>query len=420
MLKIRRISMALKRIAIVFLPMIGLLSCVDQGDDRFIKVGVLHSMTGTMARSERAVVDATLLAIEEINKKGGLLDRKILPVLSDGQSDWGVFAEKAEELISEEKVKVVFGCWTSACRKNVKPIFEKHNHLLFYPVQYEGMEMSKNIVYTGATPNQQIVPAIKWVSDNIGKRIYLVGSDYIFPHVANRIVKDVVDVLGGEVVGEKYISLGSEKVDSVIDDIVKHSPDVVINTINGDSNVSFFSKLRTATKGRKFIPTMSFSIAENEITAMSELDLSGHFASWNYFQSIQTQDNKQFVERFRDKYGSHRTISDPMQAAYVGVKLWAKSVRLSRTDEPSGIRESVSRQSYAAPQGLVSVDIKTQHLWKRVRIGRINKDRQFDIVWESRESIRPVPFPSYKTPKEWQEFQTELYEKWGNRWESPS
>jgi len=211
-----------------------------------IKVGVLHSLSGTLAISETSVVDATLLAIEEINDKGGILGRPVEPIVVDGASDWQKFAREAERLITEEKVSVIFGCWTSACRKTIKPVIERNHHLLFYPVQYEGLEASPNIIYTGAAPNQQIIPAVKWASDNLGTRFFLVASDYVFPRSANAIIKDQVSILGGEILGEEYIVLGSSDVEKAIEGIVKTQPDVILNTINGDTNVAFFRELKSA------------------------------------------------------------------------------------------------------------------------------------------------------------------------------
>jgi urea transport system substrate-binding protein len=257
-----------------------------------IKVGILHSLTGTMAGSEKEVVDATKMAIDEINSAGGLLGKKIEPVVADGRSDWPTFAREAERLITQEKVAVVFGCWTSASRKTVKPVFEKHNHLLFYPVQYEGLEQSKNIIYTGAAPNQQIIPAVKWAFDNVGKRMFLVGSDYVFPRTANEIIKEQVKSLKGEIAGEEYVLLGSNQVDAIVKKIVDTKPDVILNTINGDTNVAFFKALRAAGITPQKIPTMSFSLAEAELTAMGSKELAGDYASWNYFQAIDSKQNQ--------------------------------------------------------------------------------------------------------------------------------
>ncbi|MGH8659546.1 MAG: urea ABC transporter substrate-binding protein, partial [Gammaproteobacteria bacterium] len=251
-----------------------------------IRVGILHSLTGTMAISETSVAEATVMAIEEINQQGGLLGRKIEPRVVDGRSDWPTFAKEAERLITEENVSAIFGCWTSACRKTVKRVVEKYNHLLLYPVQYEGLEQSPYIVYTGAAANQQLIPAVKWCFDHLGRKLFLIGSDYVFPRTANAIIKDHIAALKGKVLGEEYILLGSGDVKGVVRKIAQTRPDVILNTINGDTNVAFFKELRTAGITPKEIPTMSFSIAEDELRILGAAEMAGDYASWNYFQSI--------------------------------------------------------------------------------------------------------------------------------------
>jgi len=384
-----------------------------------IKVGVLHSLTGTMAISEASVVDATLMAIDEINAQGGIAGRKIEAVVVDGQSDWAIFASEAERLITEESVSVIFGCWTSACRKTVAPVFEKYDHLLFYPIQYEGLEQSPNIIYTGAAPNQQIIPAVKWSFDNLGKRFFLVGSDYVFPRTANAIIKDQIAALHGEIVGEEYILLGSTDVQGMVEKISMTQPDVILNTINGDSNVVFFEALRSAGITSDDIPTMSFSIAEDELRSMESSALAGNYASWNYFQSIDSETNLAFVNRFKEKYGADRVTDDPIEAGYFGVYLWAQAVEAAGTDNPQAVRRAVWRQSFAAPGGIVYIDPDTQHTWKTVRIGQIRADGQFDVVWSSEHPIRPVPFPLYRSFSQWDRFLQTMYSGWGRSWSNP-
>jgi urea transport system substrate-binding protein len=372
-----------------------------------------------MAISERSVVDATLLAIEEINQQKGPLGRKIEPITADGRSDWPTFAREAERLITEEKVSVVFGCWTSASRRTVKPIFEKHGHLLFYPVQYEGLEQSPNIVYTGAAPNQQIIPAVKWCFDNLGKKFFLVGSDYVFPRTANAIIKDQLGAIRGKVVGEQYILLGSSDVEEVVKQIVQNRPDVILNTINGDTNVAFFRELRAAGVTPNEIPTMSFSIAEQELRSLGTTNMVGDYACWNYFQTVDTEENMAFVESFKERYGIDRVTTDPMEGAYLAVHLWAQAVNEAGTDEVSAVRKSIANQTFRAPEGMVYVNAENNHAWKTVRIGRIRDDGQFEIVWSSEKPVRPVPYPIYRSPSEWHDFLDELYTGWGNRWSKP-
>lgn len=404
------------KIVVIFISILAIAGCGIGVYKKPIKVGVLHSLTGTMAISERSVKDATLLAIEEINARGGLLGRRIEPVIADGKSDWPTFAAEAERLITEEKVSVVFGCWTSASRKNVKPVFEKLNHLLIYPIQYEGLECSPNIIYTGATPNQQIIPAVKWFFDNGKKRFFLVGSDYIFPRSANEIIKTQILILGGEIVGEEYIPLGSENVKSAVGNIVITQPDMILNTINGDTNVSFFDELRKAGITPDKIPTLSFSIAEDELRSMNPKIMVGDYAAWNYFQSVDSEENTNFVSNFKKKYGDDRVTDDPMEAGYFGVYLWAQTINSIGTDDVEKVRRSMKGQSLLAPEGIVYIDSDNHHTWKTVRIGRIRADGQFDIVWTSGKPIRPEPYVSYKTKSEWVQFIDGLYEGWGQKW----
>jgi urea transport system substrate-binding protein len=375
---------------------------------RPIRVGVLHSLTGTMAISETSVRDATLLAIEELNAAGGVLGRRIESVVADGRSDWPMFAREAERLITSEQVAVVFGCWTSASRKTVKPVFEKYDHLLFYPVQYEGLEQSPNIIYTGAAPNQQIIPAVKWSFDHLGKQFFLVGSDYVFPRTANAIIKAQVLALGGTIVGEEYLRLGSREVEAAVQKIAASRPTVILNTINGDSNVAFFEALRRAGITADRIPTVSFSLAEDELRHMDARTMAGDYAAWNYFQSVDSPENRRFVQAFRARYGQNRVTDDPMEAAYFGVKLWALAVGSARTTKVSEVRKALRYQSLAAPEGIVSLDPVTQHTWKVVRIGKIRADGQFEIVWSSQDPVRPIPYPTFRTKPEWEAFLTEL------------
>ena len=384
-----------------------------------IKVGILHSLSGTMAISETSVVDATRMAIEEINEAGGVLGRQIEPIVVDGASDWPTFAAEAERLITKEQVSVIFGCWTSASRKTVKPVLEKHNHMLFYPVQYEGIEQSPNIVYTGAAPNQQIIPAVKWVFDHLGKRVFLVGSDYVFPRTANAIMKDQMAALGGEILGEEYILLGSSDVKGAVQKIVETKPNAILNTINGDSNVAFFRELRAAGVTPDKIPTMSFSIAEDELRTLGVKEMVGNYAAWNYFQSIDTKANQDFVKRFKKKYGAHRVVDDPMEAGYFGVYLWKQAVEEAGSDSVGAVRKAIANQSFAAPEGVVFVDPDNNHTWKTVRIGKIRDDGEFQIVWSSEKPVRPVPYPAHRSRSEWHGFLEELYNGWGKKWANP-
>jgi len=400
--------------------MLLVLLCFSYVYAESIKVGILHSLSGTMSMSVQSVVNSTLLAIDEINGDGGVLGRKIKPIIKDGASNWNTFAKEAQNLITKDKVNVVFGCWTSASRKTVKPVFEKYNHLLFYPLQYEGLESSPNIIYTGAAPNQQIIPAVKWAMDTIGKRFYLVGSDYVFPHSANAIMKDQIKSLKGEVLAEKYILLGSSDVENIVEDIANKRPDIILNTINGDTNVAFFKALRKRGITPDVIPTISFSIAEAELKAMGTESFEGDYAAWNYFQSIESDKNKNFIQAFKKRYGAQSVITDPMEAAYIGVHLWAQAVKIANTTELQDVKSALKNLSFAAPEGPVSVDTKSNHIWKNVRIGQIQKDGQFKIIWSTPKPVRPLPYPTYRTKEEWDKFLNALYIQWNKNWANMS
>ena len=385
-----------------------------------IRVGILHSFTGTMAISEIPVAEAEQLAISEINASGGLLGgRKVEAILADGCSDWPTFAKQATQLLQVEKVSAVFGCWTSASRKTVQPIFEKQGGLLFYPVQYEGLEESPNIIYLGAAPNQQIIPAVKWTFDNLGHRFYLVGSDYVFPRAANAVIADQVKALGGSIVGEDYIPLGQSKTQAVVARIKAAHPDVILNTINGDTNIAFFRSLRAAGIYPAEIPTVSFSIGETELPALNPSSCVGDYAVWNYFQTLGGTRNQQFVTAFRKRYGATRVVSDPMEAAYCAVKLWAQAVEEAGTENTEAVQKTIIDQSMAAPEGVVLIDPETRHTWRSVRVGRILADGQFTIVWDSGRPIRPQPYPLSRTRGQWQKFLDLLYAHWQGNWAAP-
>lgn len=372
-----------------------------------IRVGVLYSLSGTMAASARPLVDAVRLAVEEINAAGGLLGRPVELVVADGRSDDAVFASEAERLIASDKVSVLFACWTSACRKAVKPVVERHHNLMFYPLQYEGLEESPDIYYMGSAPNQQIIPGTRWALDTLGKRVYLLGSDYIFPHAANLIIRDLVKANRGTVLAERYRPLGDADFSAIIAEIRALKPDVVLNTVNGDSNVNFFRALHAS--GLDGMPVVSFSVDEAELQAIGPAAFHpSHYAVWSYFQSIPGEANRRFVDAFQKRYGAGRVTSDPVEAAYIGVRLWAQAVRDAGTDDPQQVNQAMLQQSMAAPSGIAAIDRGTRHLWKQVRIGKARPDAQFDLVWNSGEALRPDPFPTYRTRSEWQKLTGEL------------
>lgn len=370
-----------------------LASCKEKKPEA-VRVGLLHSLTGTMAISEISVRDAELLAISEINANGGVLGRQIEAVEADGASDPQVFATEARKLLEEEEVVTVFGCWTSASRKAVKPVFEELYGLLWYPVQYEGMEASPNIMYMGASPNQQIVPAIDYCAQTLGKRMFLVGSDYVFPRTANRIIKAQLAQLDGECLGEEYVPMGGKDFSGIVAKILETKPDVILNTLNGDSNVSFFAALAKAGINSTKIPVMSFSIAEEEVAKMAVENLAGNLVSWNYYETTQTPRNEKFVTDYKGKYGEDRMTGDPIEAAYIAVYMWAAACEKAGTFEVEAVRVAAKGLSFTAPEGIVTIDGGNQHLYKQVRIGKINEKGLIDEVWATPSAIKPDPYLS--------------------------
>ncbi|MEG3894064.1 MULTISPECIES: urea ABC transporter substrate-binding protein [unclassified Microcoleus] len=357
-----------------------------------IKIGVLHSLTGTMSISEISVKDATLLAVEEINAASGVLGRPLEAVIEDGASDLQTFAQKARQLLLETQVAVVFGCWTSASRKAVLPALEHGSGLLFYPVQYEGLEQSPNIFYTGAAPNQQIVPGVNYLLAQGKRKIFLLGSDYIFPRTANLIVKAQLAALGGELAGEVYLPLGSKEVDEAIAHILAVKPDAILNTLNGDSNVAFFQKWREAGLKPQDLPVMSVSVAEEEVRAIGPENIAGHLVVWNYFQTVDTPENRKFVKAYKARYGENRVTDDPIEAAYFGVYLWKQAVEKAGSTDVVKVRAAAKNMEFAAPSGKVKIDTQTQHTWKTVRIGKVKSDGQIEEIWNSGAPVQPDPF----------------------------
>lgn len=384
-----------------------------------IKIGILHSLSGTMAISEAPLVDVYLATIDMINENGGIMGREVVYVIVDGKSDWDTFALEAERLIVEEEVDVVVGGWTSASRKAMKPVFEEYDHLLIYPIQYEGLESSENILYTGAAPNQQILPAADWAQKNLGQKIYLVGSDYVFPRAANEIIKDYIKETGGQIVGEKYRPLGDNNFSTIVEDIKITNPDVILNTINGDSNIAFFKALHDqgVHPGTRII---SFSITENEILAFNIEFLKGTYLAWNYFSNIDTTINNEFVHNLEARLPENTILTDPMEAAYLGLVLYSNAVELAGSEDPSLVRQYLKGMTYSAPEGVIGIDPETNHLAKSFRIAEVLENGQIKIVYSSDGYILPQPFPESRSIDEWNEYLLGLYEGWNQNWAAPA
>jgi urea transport system substrate-binding protein len=363
-------------------------TCVD-GDS--VKLGFLNSTSGPMAISEQTVRDSLMLAAEEINIGGGIMGKKIKFIEEDGQSEPTVFAEKINKLLTEDKVAAVFGGWTSASRKAMLPVVEGANGLLFYPVQYEGLEASKNIYYTGATTNQQIIPAMDFLKSKGVKTLFLAGSDYVFPRTANKIIKQYAKQLGIKIVGEEYVPLDSDDWTTQVAKIAAAKPDFVFNTINGSSNVGFIKAYDEAGLGADKSPIISVSIAEEEAPSMG-VDLTGQYAAWNYFQSVDSPTNAKFIKAFQAKYGTDRPTSDPMEAAYTSLYLYKNMVEKAKSFCVDAVNAASGGVTFDAPEGTVTVNGDNHHIAKTGLIGQINAKNQFDIVWKSDGPIEPDPF----------------------------
>lgn len=367
----------------------------SSGDGDTVKVGLLHSLTGSMAISEKSVRDAEVLAIKEINAAGGVNGKQIEYVEEDGASEPSTFATKAEKLIDSEGVSTIFGCWTSSSRKAVKPIVEEYGSLLWYPVQYEGMESSSNIVYTGAAPNQQIVPAIDYLLDQGYKKFFLLGSDYVFPRTANMIINAQLEAKGAEAVGEEYADMDQTDFAAIISKIEAAKPDVIINTLNGTGNVSFFKQMSEKNYTSKDYMTMSFSIAEEEVATIGADILKGHMVSWNYYQTTDTEKNKEFVNAYKDAYGENRVTSDPAEAAYDAVYLWKAACEKADSFEPEDVIKAVESGeiSFDAPEGTVTIQGDNHHLVKPVRIGQVGDDGLINEIYAT-DPVAPDPYLS--------------------------
>lgn len=363
-----------------------------------IKVGVLHSLSGTMAISEVTVKNATQLAIDEINAAGGVMGKQILPVVEDGASDPAIFAQKASKLIEGDGVTTVFGGWTSASRKAMLPVFEKDHSLLWYPVQFEGNECSPNIMYSGAQPNQQALPAYDWAKEQGYKKFFLVGSDYVYPRTANLILKKHIAKDGLTLSGEEYQPLGGTEFSGVVGKIKAAKPDIIINTLNGDSNVAFFKQMAAAGMGPKVIPVMSFSIGEQEAMAMGPSLVEGGYAAWNYFQSLDNDINKKFIEAYKAKFGADAVITDPMIHGYLDVYVWKAAVEKAKSTDPEKVRAAaVTLDTVPTPLGDAKF-MNNNSLIQTAYIGQSQPDGQFKILWKSPAPIDPDPYDPVTFP----------------------
>ena len=363
-----------------------------------IKIGVLHSLSGTMAISETTLKDTILMMVDDINKKGGLLGKKVEAGVVDPASNWPLFAEKARDLIAKEKVAAVFGCWTSVSRKSVLPVFEELNGLLFYPVQYEGEESSRNVFYTGAAPNQQAIPAVQYLMGEEGggaKRWVLEGTDYVYPRTTNKILEAFLKSKGvaADDIKINYTPFGysdwQTEVAAIKQFAASGKKTAVVSTINGDANVPFYKELANAGIKASEIPVVAFSVGEEELAGIDTKNLVGHLAAWNYFESVKNPTNEGFIKQWQAFIKNpKRVTNDPMEAHYIGFKMWAQAVRQAGTTDVDAVRQAMYGQKVQAPSGFTSVMNTNHHLSKPVMIGEIRPDGQFDVVWQTKEPIK--------------------------------
>ncbi|MBV9362515.1 MAG: urea ABC transporter substrate-binding protein [Betaproteobacteria bacterium] len=377
-----------------------------------VKVGVLHSLSGTMAISETVLKDTVLMTIDEINAAGGVMGMKIEPVVVDPASNWPLFAEKARQLITQDKVAVVFGCWTSVSRKSVLPVFEELNSLLFYPVQYEGEEISRNVFYTGAAPNQQAIPAVEYLMSKEGgeaKRWVLLGTDYVYPRTTNKILRAFLKSKGvaESDIMEEYTPFGHSDYQTIIANIKKFAAGgktAVVSTINGDSNVPFYKELGNQGLKATDVPVVAFSVGEEELRGVDTKPLVGHLAAWNYFMSIKAPANEAFIKKWA-AYAKAKNIAghkdkpltnDPMEATYIGVHMWKQAVEKAKSFDVPKVTAAMAGQTFPAPSGITSkMDEKNHHLYKSVFIGEVKADGQFNVVWKTKGPVKAQPWSPF-------------------------
>ncbi|WP_265944150.1 urea ABC transporter substrate-binding protein [Dechloromonas sp. A34] len=377
-----------------------------------IKVGVLHSLSGTMAISETALKETVLMTIDEINKAGGVMGKKLEPVVVDPASNWPLFAEKARQLLTKDKVAVTFGCWTSVSRKSVLPVYKELNGLLFYPVQYEGEELEKNVFYTGAAPNQQAIPAVEYLMSKDGgeaKRFVLLGTDYVYPRTTNKILRAFLKSKGvaDADIMEDYTPFGHSDYQTIIAKIKKFASEgkktAVVSTINGDSNVPFYKELGNAGLKATDVPVVAFSVGEEELRGVDTKPLVGHLASWNYFMSLKNPENDKFVKLYRDWAKKAKlpnadkvVTNDPMEATYIGIHMWKQAVEKAKSTDTDKVIAAMAGQTFKAPSGIMSkMDEKNHHLHKSVFIGEVKADGQFNVVWKTPGPVKAQPWSPF-------------------------
>lgn len=382
-----------------------------------IKLGLIHSQSGELAISEASMIDAEVLAMEEINARGGVAGRLLKWEVADGRSDPATFASQAARLIDGEKVDVLVGGWTAECRKAMLAVVEQREGLLIFPANYEGIERSPNAIYSGGAANQVVLPAVRWCFDDLkARRFFVVGSEEIWSRVVCELAKDGVKAAGGTLAGEAYQPLVGGDAATLVESIRVAKSDVVLNLMVGDGNIAFFGALRKAGLTPETLPVVAFNVAEDELKRFQNGDFTGHYAAWSYFQSIARPENVAFVRRFKARYGEARVVSDSMVAAYDGVMIWSHAADEAGTGDPKAVIMRFDRQSFDAPEGIVTIDPDSRTAWRPFYLGRGRPDGQFEVVWSLTKPILPVTFVGTRSPDRWRALVADFKAQWGGRW----
>jgi urea transport system substrate-binding protein len=397
----------------------GALPLIGKESGAPLRIGVLHSLTGTMASSESSLVDAILLAIARVNAAGGVLGRQVEAVVRDGCSRADTFVEEARHLLDDEAVPVVFGCWTSTSRRAVRPLFEARNRPLFYSVQYEGIEASPAVVYLGAAPNQQLIPAVRWAFAFLERRsFFLVGSDYVFPRVATEILKDQLHLLGATVAGEAFLPLGSMDVAAVVQQAKKSGATMILNTINGDTNLAFIRELRAAGVTSEAMPLLSFSLDQTGYRELDPALVAGDYLAWNYFEAFDSAENREFLRTLHERFGP-RPATDPMATSYSAVLLWAEAVKRAGSVDLAPMRSALGQVTVSTPLGELRVSPTNGHAVKTIAIGQIGQNGKVQVVWSAPKPVEATPYPETRSRADWEKLLAKLQHDWGGKWEAP-
>ncbi len=389
--------------------------------DQTIRLGLLHSKTGFMAITEKSLLDAEILAIEEINAGGGVAHRRLIWSAPDCQSDPTVFATQARRLLDEEGAVALFGSWTAECRKAIIPVVNERSSLLFFPGNFEGIEQSQRVIYAGGATNQTVLPAVRWAFDTLkARRFFVVGLEEVWSRCASEIAKDGIKAAGASTVGENYAVPLAPNTEAVVEAIRQAKPDVVLNFLYGESNLAFYAALHRSGMTADSVPVIAFGFGEDEARQFRPADLAGHYAAWNYFQNSPRTENRDFVRRFRARFGEDRQVGDSMVAAYNGVKFWAQAAREVGTTEVVAVIDNLKRQSMDAPDGIVTIDNDCRAVWRPFHLGRLRADGQFEVVFSIFKPIRPVLTVGTRPAEQWRTLLAELNTRWNGRWSAGS